>query len=191
MNGYRPKYGNDPDYETIWAGTPTDERSESKEDSKHFSMRGWEYLRRGDVPTAMKRFNQAWTLYPENHEALWGMAIVLLETAKKQEGKPLERTLNEAVVLIDEARSLDAKNPPLLTDAALLHATRGGLRRSIGDATANEDFETAETLIQSALSLYPHPQIYETWAAVKRYMGDEQSAKDMMKRAKSLTKKKG
>lgn len=186
-----PKYGNDPDYEPIWARTPAGERKATIEDSKHCSMRGWEYLRSGDVSTAIKRFNQAWTLYPENHETLWGMAMVLLERAKKQEGELLEKTLIEAVALIDEARGLDAKNPPLLTDAALLYASRGGLLRSLGDKRANEDFSTSEKLLRGAESISPHPQIYHTWAALKRYMGDEKAAVDMERRAEALRKRKG
>ncbi len=184
-----PKYGNDPDYETIWSRTAADERRMTMKSSRDASKRGWEFLRRGDVSTAIKRFNQAWTLYPDNPEALWGMAIVLLERAKKLEGKVLEKTLDEALTLIDEARALDAINPPLLVDAALIYATRGGLRRSLGDKSSNEDFSTSESLLRSAEGLAQHPGIYETWAALKRYMGDEQAAEVMEKRAVALRRK--
>jgi hypothetical protein len=35
---------------------------------------GWNYYYKGDQPTAIKRFNQAWMLDPENPLALWGFA---------------------------------------------------------------------------------------------------------------------
>ena len=40
---------------------------------------GWEYFRRHDIPTAMKRFNQAWLLDPGNGNAFHGFAIVLMD----------------------------------------------------------------------------------------------------------------
>jgi tetratricopeptide (TPR) repeat protein len=38
--------------------------------------RGWQAWRRGDVDTAMRRFNQAWLLLPNHGGALWGMAVI-------------------------------------------------------------------------------------------------------------------
>ena len=37
---------------------------------------GWRYLEQGDVPTAMKRFNQAWLVDPEDGRPYWGFAVV-------------------------------------------------------------------------------------------------------------------
>lgn len=37
---------------------------------------GWIYLQRGDTATAMKRFNQAWLLNPENADCYWAFGIV-------------------------------------------------------------------------------------------------------------------
>lgn len=39
---------------------------------------GWKYHRKGDVATAMKRFNQAWLQNPENGDAFLGFAIILV-----------------------------------------------------------------------------------------------------------------
>ena len=35
---------------------------------------GWDFYYKGDQPTAIKRFNQAWLLDAENALALWGFA---------------------------------------------------------------------------------------------------------------------
>ena len=37
---------------------------------------GWSYFAKRDLPTAMKRFNQAWMLDPENGDAYHGFAVV-------------------------------------------------------------------------------------------------------------------
>lgn len=39
---------------------------------------GWENFRKGDLATAMKRFNQAWLLDPDNGDAFDGFASVVL-----------------------------------------------------------------------------------------------------------------
>jgi len=42
--------------------------------SEHLVGLGFNYLARGDMETAMKRFNQAWLLDPKNENAYWGLA---------------------------------------------------------------------------------------------------------------------
>ncbi len=40
-------------------------------------LRGWQFVRRGDMASAMRRFNQAWLLVPGNPDSLHGFAAVL------------------------------------------------------------------------------------------------------------------
>lgn len=47
---------------------------------------GWAHFSRGELDTAMKRFNQAWLLDPENGNSYRGFAIITLERG----GKPAE-----------------------------------------------------------------------------------------------------
>jgi Tfp pilus assembly protein PilF len=47
---------------------------------------GWKYFAQGDLATAMKRFNQAWLLNPENGNAFHGFAVV----AAQRGGNTLE-----------------------------------------------------------------------------------------------------
>ncbi len=42
----------------------------------HASKRGFQFLRKGDLSTAIKRFNQAWLLDAEYGGAYWGFAII-------------------------------------------------------------------------------------------------------------------
>ncbi|MEE4161449.1 MAG: carbohydrate binding domain-containing protein [Woeseiaceae bacterium] len=41
-----------------------------------FAEEAWKFVYGGDNTTAIKRFNQAWLLDPENTKALWGFAVI-------------------------------------------------------------------------------------------------------------------
>lgn len=76
--------------------------------SEHLVRLGFNYLYRGDLETAMKRFNQAWLLNPKNENAYWGYAAVYFgfndrAEAKKQLDKGLLINPNSANILTDEA----------------------------------------------------------------------------------------
>jgi len=51
--------------------------------------RGWQYLKQGDLPDAMRRFNQAWLLNNGNGDALWGMAAIQASLGKSDESLKL------------------------------------------------------------------------------------------------------
>lgn len=51
--------------------------------------RGWQYLKQGDLPDAMRRFNQAWLLNNGNGDALWGMAAIQASSGKSDESLKL------------------------------------------------------------------------------------------------------
>lgn len=80
--------------------------------SKEVSMLGGEYLRRGDVSTAMKRFNQAWLLNPRNGETYWGFAIIVdtrdrnVVEAEKFFAKAVALLPNDPVLRVDYGRLL-------------------------------------------------------------------------------------
>ena len=52
---------------------------------------GWSLYYRGDEATAMKRFNQAWLLDPDNQLALWGFAVISSGRGDLEEGVRLFR----------------------------------------------------------------------------------------------------
>ncbi|MEO0586889.1 MAG: hypothetical protein AAF078_04535, partial [Planctomycetota bacterium] len=148
------------------------------------------HLERGDVETAIKRFNQAWSMHPDNASALWGMAIV--QTLRAQSLEPTDdqtlTRMNSAVELIAEAIALPEPDASMLTDAAWIVATRGGLRRFRRVGLEGQDFAAAEDLLQQAEAWEKHPRIYEIWAALERYRGDEEKAKEWELKAEELAK---
>ena len=185
----RPKYGVD-DYQTVWDTGSPEKRDRLKVQSRDAAARGWEMLRVGDSATALRRFNQAWTLYPHNAQAVWGMAIISFKRAKAADRAADEEGAREelyrAVELIEEAVSYVPHQPSLLTDAALIHATRGGYRRHLNKANAEADFQRAEALLRKAIRIEQHPHIYETWAVLERYRGREGRATEFKRKAAKM-----
>lgn len=71
-----------------------DKLGSRKQTSEHMLMRGWEYFRKGDLDTAMMRFNQAWLLDSLNADIYWGFADVLGAQHQFKNSLPLfERSL--------------------------------------------------------------------------------------------------
>lgn len=54
---------------------------------------GWQFFNKGDLSTAMKRFNQAWLLDPNNPEAYKGFAAILRKEGKMDEAQKFERMI--------------------------------------------------------------------------------------------------
>lgn len=61
--------------------------------SKAVAVGGWQFFNKGDLPTAMKRFNQAWLLNPNNPEAYKGFAAILRKQGKMKEAEKMERMI--------------------------------------------------------------------------------------------------
>jgi tetratricopeptide (TPR) repeat protein len=57
--------------------------------AEEVAARGWTLYRRGQQDDAMRRFNQAWLLNPENGSALWGMAAMEMSKERIASGRAL------------------------------------------------------------------------------------------------------
>ena len=169
-----PRYG-DAGKATIWSTAAPAERPKLRHFSEDAADKGWAYLQRGDPETAMKRFNQAWLLCPENVGATWGMAIVEFERAKRlSPHRPTADALallDRAVALADDAAALPSPPAPLLHDAAMLRVTRADVRRETKVPGAASDLDDADALLRRAEALDPNPMIYDTWATLERARG--------------------
>lgn len=48
--------------------------------ASHYAvLKGWEQIEKGDLETAIKRFNQAWLLNPERGDIYWGFVVASAE----------------------------------------------------------------------------------------------------------------
>ena len=170
-----PKYSGT-DHRTQWSLAGPGEREDLSQASRHASGRGWRLLRSGDPETAMRRFNQAWTLDETNPEALWGMAIVQQERAAglgpaQEPADRAERTrlVDSSLSLLREAIAADEPDPapPLLSDAVRLLTQRARVRRAAGAAGADEDLAEADRLLTRAEAAGDHPQLREDRAELQ------------------------
>lgn len=103
------------------------DKDKRKKLAEHAAMLGWQYFRRGDKETAMKRFNQSWLLDNKNGTALWGMAAFQFDAGKIVESLQLfseaEQYMSDDIdFAVDHARAIGmtavaTKNEVLLTDA--------------------------------------------------------------------------
>lgn len=50
--------------------------------AEHFARTGWNFYYQNNNALAIKRFNQAWLLDPDNQHALWGFAVISRERGK-------------------------------------------------------------------------------------------------------------
>jgi Tfp pilus assembly protein PilF len=50
--------------------------------AESFARTGWNSYYQDDRTSAIKRFNQAWLLDPDNQHALWGFAVISRERGK-------------------------------------------------------------------------------------------------------------
>ena len=109
-----PEYGNAPkskeqqqaDQEFI--ATALKEDGSYRKASDHLVNLGFSYLYKGDIKTAMYRFNQAWLLDHKNENAFWGFASIYFtfndyNEALKQEEKGLLINPNSSNILTDKA----------------------------------------------------------------------------------------
>ncbi len=67
---------------------------------------GFKFVEQKEYTMAMKRFNQAWTLNPDNPRVYWGFGTVLTKKGKPCEAAPL---LDKAVGYQAEIPGLDAQ----------------------------------------------------------------------------------
>jgi len=126
--------------------------------AQQIAMGGWQFFRQGQANDAMRRFNQAWMLDPENGAALWGMGAIQSRLTGKQVA---------ALPLFEEAAAL----LPNHIDFAVDHA------RAIGFAGAQAK---NESLIKDALRRYAelygkapqHVPNLQNWALMLYFLGD-------------------
>lgn len=82
----QPKYGAAPKSvmqkaadEEFLAGIDGYYKGNRRKAADDLSTRGWQFLRQGNKPDAMRRFNQAWLIDNASGSALWGMAAIQAE----------------------------------------------------------------------------------------------------------------
>jgi len=147
-------------------------RSES---AKHAVMRGWQYLNARQPLMAIKRFNQAWLLDPNNANVYWGLGAAQSVLGEHQDG----------INLITRASKLDKNNADIVTDMGRSYLTWGIGTKD--NKLRQELFDKAISKYPAALKLNPKSEYaYSNWAIALFYKGKYAEAWRMVKKAREL-----
>ena len=167
----------------MYGGQHDPQVARSEAASQQAAQLGWKYYHKGDLDTAIKRFNQAWMFDRKNAEAYWGFGVIMGQ--RSREGN-IQANLQESIRFLVMARDLDPKNGRIIGDLAFSHAVQGSFLTS-ERKDGRKEFSEAEALFKQAYALDPkYPPIPANWSVLKFYVGDYSAAKQWLDVAKGL-----
>lgn len=153
------------------------ERGGSREAAAGRALRlGWTFMSQGDWRTAMKRFNQAWLLTPDDAEVQRGFAAAL----------GLKGDYEESIRFFNKALALKPESAPILCDFAYTHI-RMSTRIVQPDDIRDKHLDEAVALLNRAIELDPsYESSYFNLALARFYELDYPGAWEMVFRAEKL-----
>lgn len=113
----RPEYGNvlksrgQLDEDKTFIDVVLKQDTTHRKGSEHLVKLGFTYLSKGDMKTAMKRFNQAWLLDPKNENAYWGYGAIYGAFGD----------YDTAIIQFDKGLAINPRSSVILTDKATLY----------------------------------------------------------------------
>ncbi len=176
-----PKYGAQPKNN---AQKASDERfiasiddyykGDRKKAAEDVAARGWQFLRQGNAPDAMRRFNQAWLLDSSNGNALWGMAAFEAEAGK----------LSESLELFAEADRIVGGDIDFAADYAKALGIAGAQTRN--ESMVNDAFSRFARVHEKAPQ---HTLNLQNWAITLFYVGNFAEAWKKVKLAEATPRR--
>jgi tetratricopeptide (TPR) repeat protein len=140
--------------ETFIAGV-TKEFGSREAAAKVFVSGAFRYYDEDKLDLAMRRFNQAWLLDPNNPEVYWGFGVVLHDRAKMCEGK----------AMIDRALSFKQYITGLLPDAGNIISLCAVDSPQLSDEDRRQQYERADALFREAAEKDRNKAyVYNNWA---------------------------
>ncbi len=90
--------------------------------AKEYVRLGWEYFNRRDYTVSIKRFNQAWLLYPNSYGAYWGFALILEVRDNKTE---------EALIMFEKGASFNPEEGNFFLEYGRMCEESGQLDKAV------------------------------------------------------------
>ena len=146
--------------------------------SAAFIGNGFAYYQRDDLENAMRRFNQAWLLDPDNPEAYWGFASVLMDRGKHC----------DAMGMIDRALSL---TPPtyqgFYPDAGRIVTLCAASDKTLSAEAKTQLFARSDAFYKEAENAEPNKAyLYSSWATAYYWRDQYAEAWSMVKKSQAL-----
>lgn len=143
-----PKYGNVPKTEgqkeadEKMRKTYLEQEGTPRKASELLIKLGFDYLYRGDIKTAMYRFNQAWLLDPENENVYWGFGAIYF----------MFQDFENALKQYEEGLLINPASSNILTDKATIYLTK------FQSSNDSEELDLAIELFEKSYSVDPKNQ---------------------------------
>lgn len=138
--------------------------------AKDVAARGWQLLRQGNTPDAMRRFNQAWLIDNTSGSALWGMGAIQSDAGK----------IAESLKLFAEAENTVGGDIDFSVDYAKALGVAGAETKN--DALIKDAFARFERLYKRAPQ---HTLNLQNWAITLFYVGNYAEAWKKIKLAEA------
>jgi len=135
------------------------------------------YYNEDKLALAMRRFNQAWLLDPNNPSVYWGFAAVLHDLAK----------MCDAKAMIERALAFGQYITGLLPDAGMMIAFCALDDTKLSPSERQAQFERADTFFREAAEKDRNKgYVYASWARTLYHRDQYAEAWQMVKRARDL-----
>lgn len=140
-----------------------------------FIDQGFRFYRQDNMGMAMRRFNQAWLLDPNNPEIYWGFGSVLHDQAK----------MCDAMKYYDQALSFSRYISGMYPDAGRVFSLCGVQDKSLSAEIRQKLYERADTLYADAAQKdQDKGYVYVSWASAYFWRGDYAQSWAMVKKAR-------
>jgi len=134
---------------------------------------GWQAVRERDWRLAIRRFNQAWLLTPENPQVFWGLGIAL---GVKGDG-------DGAIRYLELAAAMNPNDARLLCDLAYAYIARAHGHRDEPSVHA-DSLKRAGSLLDQAQDADPDYEVIFSERAVAAFeAGDDDTAWEQVRKA--------
>jgi tetratricopeptide (TPR) repeat protein len=159
--------------------------AENLEASRRAAELGWKYFYKGDLDTAIKRFNQAWMFDRNCSSAYWGFGVIMGRRAQT-EGKPSYH-FQESIQHLNKALELDKDNQRIMVDLAISYSGFGFYLKENGEEEYKNQFEKADHLFTQAKGKEPdYPVLWINWSYLKFYQEEYDMAGKYLSKAQEL-----
>jgi tetratricopeptide (TPR) repeat protein len=143
--------------------------------STAFVDRAFRLYGQDDIAGAMRRFNQAWLLNPDNPEVYWGFASVLHDQGKAC----------DAMKMIDKALSFNQYITGLYPDAGRLITLCASIDTALTAEERKQLYDKADSLYAQAEAKDSNKgYAYASWASAYYWRGQYGDAWKMVKKAR-------
>ncbi len=153
-------------------------RGDVKQASRDWVKRADGLLHMGDTDAAMRHFNQAWLLDPENYQVYWGFGRVLVE---KRQFSQAAHFLDRALAMVNDPY----QKPALLTDRGTVYSLQGEQAREMASGQQTDLFAAANARFAEALALdETYLPVWQRWAQSLYRQGEYASAWEKIHQAR-------